>query len=140
VRAAVGPRMGLLELRRQANELSLRADAADELDTDREPIGSPVPRDGHGGTASDVRQLGVGHPTEVVGDAPLDKRRDPAQKPRSARQQPLGGHPQRGLVAPYRFFDVVNLAGTVSRPRPPGGERGPLAHDGILDTWPMNPS
>ena len=70
--------------------MSLRADAADELDTDREPIGSPVPRDGHGGTASDVRQLGVGHPTEVVGDAPLDKRRDPAQKP-----------PQRAVSSPW---------------------------------------
>ena len=57
----------------------------------------------------------------------LDKRRDPAQKPRSARSAALGGHPQRGLVAPYRFFDVVNLAGTVSRPRPPGGGAGPAS-------------
>ena len=62
----------------------------------------------------------------------VTRRRSPAAR----GQQPLGGHPQRGLVAPYRFFEVVNLAGTVSRV----GERGPLAHDGILDTWPMNPS
>ena len=63
------------------------------------------------------------------------------RSPRSARQQPLGGHPQRGLVAPYRFFEVVNLAGTVSRAAAAGWGAGPArAHDGILDTWPMNPS
>jgi hypothetical protein len=49
------------------------------------------------------------------------------RSPAARGQQPLGGHPQRGLVAPYRFFEVVNLAGTVSRPRPPGGGAGPAS-------------
>jgi hypothetical protein len=32
------------------------------------------------------------------------------RSPAARDQQPLGGHPQRGLVARYRFFEVVNLA------------------------------
>jgi hypothetical protein len=79
------------------------------------------------GSSRSANRRWIGTQPEVVGDEPLDKRRDPAQKPRSARSAALGGHPQRGLVASYRFFEVVNLAGTVSRPRPPGGGAGPAS-------------
>ena len=87
---AVEPRLRLLELGGELEQQPVRTQATDELDAEGQARARPVERHADRGTSGQVRELGVGHPADVLVDDLVEHPRDRRAASRPASWRPRG--------------------------------------------------